>query len=178
MYGILVYGSAAKTKLVKIEKAQRRILRAFFFMHRTDSLSEILTKEGVLIVFELFLVDLIKELFKQIRLESPSQLLDLEIIPENIHATRFRRKQLLPSIYCRTTLKRKSLTNSLRIEHNCLVELKLIPMNLKDLSAITVTNYIMTLTKLYIVDNEDLFNLCFLKMKLSNTHVWFSSSQT
>ena len=91
MYGILVYGSAAKTNLEKIEKAQRRILRAIFFMHRTDSLNEIITKEGVLTVFELFLVELIKELFKQIRLESPSQLLDLGNIPENIHATRFRK---------------------------------------------------------------------------------------
>ena len=142
MYGILVYGSAAKTNLVKIEKAQRRILRAIFFMQRTDSLSEIFTKEGVLTVFELFLVELIKELFKQIRLESPSQLLNLGSMPENIHLTRFRRKQLLPSIYCRTTLKRKSLTNSLRIAHNWLMELKLIPMNLKDLPAITVKNYI------------------------------------
>ena len=118
MYGILVFGSAAKTNLVKIEKAQRRVLRAIVFMHRIDSQSEILTKEGVLTVFELFLVELIKELFKQIRLESPSQLLDLGNIPENIHATWFRRKQLLASSYCRTTLKCKSLTNSLRVAHN------------------------------------------------------------
>ena len=128
-------------------------------MHRTDSLSEFVTKAGIVTVFELFLVDLIKELFKQIRLESPSQLLDLGNIPEKIHATMFRRKQLLPSIYCRTTLKRKSLTNSLRIAHNWLMELNIIPLNLKDLPAITVKNYIMTLTKLYIVDNKYLFNL-------------------
>ena len=76
-------------------------------------------------------------------------------------ATRFRRKQLLPSIYCRTTSKRKSLTNSLRLARNWLIELKLIPMKLKDLPAITVKNYIMTLTTLYIVDNKDLFNLFF-----------------
>ena len=148
MYGILVYGSAANTNLVKIEKAQRRILRAPFCMYRTDSLSEILTKEGVLTVFELFLVELINELFKQIRLKSPSQLSELGNIPEKIHATRFRRKHLLPSTYCRTT-KRKSLTNSLRIAHNWLMELKLIPMNLKDLLAITVKNYIMTLQNIY-----------------------------
>ena len=132
-------------------------------MHRTDSLSEMLTKQGFLTVFELFLVELIKELFKQIRSESPSQLLDLGNIPENIHATRFRRKQLLPSIYCINTKKRKSLTNSLRIAQNWLMELELIPMNLKDLPAITVKNYIMTSTKLYIVDNKDLFNLFFFK---------------
>ena len=139
-------------------------------MHRTDSLSEILTKAGVLTVFELFLVDLIKELFKQIRLESPSQLLDLGNIPENIHATMFRRKQLLPSLYYRTTLKRKSLTNSLRIAHHWVMELKLIPMDLNDLPAFNVNDYMMTLTKLYIVDkkyiqfvflkNQDMYGTC------------------
>ena len=46
-------------------------------MHKTDSLSEIL--KGVLTVFELFLVELIKELFKQIKLESPSSFWILEI---------------------------------------------------------------------------------------------------
>ena len=152
MYGILVYGSAAETNSVKIEKAQRRILMAIIFMHRTDSLNEIFTTEteAVLTVFELFLVELIKELFKQIRLESPSQLLKLGNKPENIHVTRFRRNQLLPSLYSRTTLKRKSLTNSVRIAHNWFMELKLIPMNLKDLPAITVKTYIVTWTKLYI----------------------------
>ena len=64
-------------------------------------------------------------------------------MPENIQAPMFRKKQPLSPIYCRTTLKRKSLTNSLRIAHNWLMELKLIPMNLKDLPAITVKNYIM-----------------------------------
>ena len=64
MYGILVYGSSAKTNLVKNEKAQQRILRVIFLMHRTDSLSEILTNEGVLTVFELFLVKLIKKTVK------------------------------------------------------------------------------------------------------------------
>ena len=123
-------------------------------MHKTDSLSEIL--KGVLTVFELFLVELIKELFKQIKLESPSQLLDLGNTPENIDATRFRRKQLLPSIYCRTTLNRKSLTNSLRVAHNWLMGLKLIPMNLQDLPAITQELF-HDIDKLYLVD-KDLFN--------------------
>ena len=82
MYGILVYGSAAKTNLIKIEKAQRRNLNAIFFMQRTDSLREIFAKEDFLTVFEMFLVELIKELFKQIRLKSPSQLLNLGSMPE------------------------------------------------------------------------------------------------
>ena len=30
-YGLIVYGSASKTNLKKIENAQRRILRAIFF---------------------------------------------------------------------------------------------------------------------------------------------------
>ena len=102
MYGILVYGSAAKTTLVKYEKVQRRILRTVVFMHKTDSLSEIF-KKRYSYSFELFLVELIKEMFKQLKLKSPSQFLDLGSTTEIIRATRFRRKQLLPSIHCRTT---------------------------------------------------------------------------
>ena len=55
VYGILLHGSAAKTNLAKIEKAERPILRAIFFMHRTDSLGEILTKECVITCLSCFL---------------------------------------------------------------------------------------------------------------------------
>ena len=58
-------------------------------MHRRYSLSEILQKEGVLTDFELFLVRLIKQLFKQMRLESPLQLFNLGTTSENMHAIRF-----------------------------------------------------------------------------------------
>ena len=41
-YGLLIYGTAAKSNLRKIEMAQRRILRAFFFKRKYDSLVNVL----------------------------------------------------------------------------------------------------------------------------------------
>ena len=71
---------------------------AIFFMRRKDSLSEILT-EGDLTALELFLLVLLKVRFRQIRLQSPLQLLDLGNTPENIYSYMFRRKQPLPSVH-------------------------------------------------------------------------------
>ena len=74
MDGILAYGSAAKAKLKSIEKVQRRILEEIFVMHRMNDTQRNFNKRRRSHCFELFLVELIKELFIQIRLESPQQL--------------------------------------------------------------------------------------------------------
>ena len=72
-YGILVYGSAAKTNLKKIENAQRRIIRAIFFKKRSESISNLLLENKVLTVFELYMEELVKALFKQLRNETPQK---------------------------------------------------------------------------------------------------------
>ena len=73
-YGLLVYGSAAKTNLQKIECAQRRILRAIFFKKKFDSMVNLLADNKILNLFELLMVEVIQELFKQIRKESYLEL--------------------------------------------------------------------------------------------------------
>ena len=50
-YGILLYGSVAKTFIALIEKVQRRIAGAVFFNRTHNSLTENLMKNGVLRVF-------------------------------------------------------------------------------------------------------------------------------
>ena len=57
-YGLLVYGSAAKTNIVLIEKAQRRILRATY----TESFPSVLTKYQILTASELYISELIHDL--------------------------------------------------------------------------------------------------------------------
>ena len=64
--GLLIYGSAAKTNLQKIETVQRRILRAIFFKTKMDSLSDVLADNKILTVFELFILEIIRELFREI----------------------------------------------------------------------------------------------------------------
>ena len=69
----LSMASAAKTNLKKIENAQRRILRAIFFQKiNMKSVGTNLRKEiVVLTVFELYTMEVFREVFKQIKLESP-----------------------------------------------------------------------------------------------------------
>ena len=61
---------AAKINLKKVGSAQRRILRAYIFRTKHDILKDILERNKILTVFELYTVELVKELFKQLRLEA------------------------------------------------------------------------------------------------------------
>ena len=47
--------------------AQRRILRAIFFKRKYDSLVNIIQQNQILSVFELYLVELIRELLRQFK---------------------------------------------------------------------------------------------------------------
>ena len=51
----------------KIEHAQQRIIRAIFFKKKSDSLQEILQRSKILTVYEIFIVENVKELFRQLR---------------------------------------------------------------------------------------------------------------
>ena len=78
-YGLLVYGSADKTSLVKIEGVQRRIMRSICFKTELDLITERLLDNGGPTVFELHPKELLKEFLRHIRHEPPVQFL-LEII--------------------------------------------------------------------------------------------------
>ena len=65
--------------LSKIEKPQRRSLRATFFNKKFDSLHDILKTKEILTVFELFIVENIKERFGQLRLKPPKSFIVLDV---------------------------------------------------------------------------------------------------
>ena len=65
--GLIVYGEAAETNLKKIENARRRILRAIFFKKKFDSLRDILLDDIIFTVFQLYTLEIVEELFKQLR---------------------------------------------------------------------------------------------------------------
>ena len=81
-YGILIYGSAAKISLGKIEIGQHRILRANFFKTKFDQLTHILFDNGILTVFELYLTASLREFLQPLRHEVPEQYL-FEIKDDN-----------------------------------------------------------------------------------------------
>ena len=81
IYGLLIYASAVKSKLVKIEKAQRRILGAIFFMKGLVSPRDILSENKIPKFFALYIVEVLKELFKTTTLfGKTSTLLTIKIV--------------------------------------------------------------------------------------------------
>ena len=81
----------------------------------------------------MFIVEVMTEVFKQLRLKSPRAYLDTSLDGHNYN-TRRKQKGLLPSTYNRLVLKQRSLTNVLRKAYNWLRLLNLIPPELRNFS--------------------------------------------
>ena len=90
-YGLLLYGTAYKTNMTKIEAVQGRILRAFFSKKKFDSLESVFADNKVLTVFELFQVEILKELFRQLKCKSPRTLLQPNENSNPNYQTRLRK---------------------------------------------------------------------------------------
>ena len=129
-YTLILDETAAKTNLMKNENAQRRILRAIFFRQNFDSLDNIWYEHKIQTVFEMYISELIKGMFKQIRLESPVLFFTPHTYKESHLPTRGSSRKKIPSNYYRTVVKRKCLENSFRKIYNYLLNLDLIPQNL------------------------------------------------
>ena len=73
-YGLLVYGSAVRTNLEKIEMAQRRIIRTIFFKRKFDNLQNILCETELNTVFELFILNVFRETFSQLTFKGTTKI--------------------------------------------------------------------------------------------------------
>ena len=158
-YGLLLYGTAAKSNLSKIETVQRRILRAIYFKRKFDSLENVLADNKILTVFELFMVEILKELFRQLKSESPRILLQINQNSDPKFQTRWNKRNLYTPTYSRTVTNSKSLTNCLQKAYNWLKNLDLVPSLPCKLSPRQLKQYISKITSLYIVDNKQLLEL-------------------
>ena len=158
-YGLLLYGTAAKSNLSKIETVQRRILRAIYFKRKSDSLENVLADNKILTVFELFMVEILKELFRQLKSESPRILLQINQNSDPKFQTRWNKRNLYTPTYSRTVTNSKSLTNCLQKAYNWLKNLDLVPSSPWKMSPRQLKQYISKITSLYIVDNKQLLEL-------------------
>ena len=126
-YGLLNYGSTRKTHLENIHNAQRRIIRAIFFKKPQNSLCEILTKYNILNIHELYIIEVLNEVLKQLKSNSPCGNLSTKI--NHDYNTRRKAKGLLPATTHRTVMQEKSLKNDLNKCYNWLKANDLIPSN-------------------------------------------------
>ena len=72
-YCPLVYGNTSKKNLEEIDRVQRKIIRAIFFRKKYESLGLTLIDNKIHTVYELYVIELVKKLFKQIKSKSPLQ---------------------------------------------------------------------------------------------------------
>ena len=159
-YGLLIYGSAARTNLEKIEMAQRRIIRAILFKKKYDSLQDILRQTKLNTVFELFILDVFREIFNQLRSNGTTKF--SKLVAETKHQkTRGSKKGILPIPYSRTKSKSKSVELTLIRGYNWLLKLNLIPVGIETMSQAQIKTYLKDLNRLFITDSSDLFVLFF-----------------
>ena len=156
-----MYGSADKTNPKKIENAQRRILRAVFFKKNFDSLRDILLDNKNSTAFKFYTLEIVKELFKQLRNESAVQYLEIPNASDAIMTTRWRAKGLFSTTYSRFVTNWKSLENTLRKTYNWLKWFDWIPNDINKLSSPKMRAYLTKLGSLYIIYNKELHSILF-----------------
>ena len=100
---------------------------------KIDPMVNILADHKILNVFELFMVEELRKLFKQIRKESSLELSLTFTTGKSIN-TRRTVKGLLDVPYNRAIVKRKKLSNTMIRAYNWLLDFDLIPENLGDLT--------------------------------------------
>ena len=146
-----------------MKKRNEEFYELFFFKKKFDSSRDLFRTNKILTVFELFILENIKELFRQLRLEAPKSFIVLDANDVRTYTTRWNMKKLIPAQYNRTVLKRRSLENFLRLTYNWLMEAELIPKEVRKLSSYQVKKLITTITTNYVVDNKYLFAYYFEK---------------
>ena len=118
-YGHLVYGNDAKHNSMKINR-----------------------------VFELYILEVLKELWKKLPRETLLNVLQSNEPPKQRSISRWASKGHFRPTYNGTVASRKALSNPLQKAINWLTEMKTLPSNLKDLSQLQVKKLISEISSI------------------------------
>ena len=160
-YGLVVHGSAAKTNLQKTETVKWRFIRATFLKTRLKTLVNVVSYHRIRNVSELFIMEIIHELFKEIRNESSLKLIDINISTHKSLVTSWTSRSPIDIPYSRTVVKRRSLANTMIRAYNFFMDLKLIPDDPGNLTKNQMSFYITNVISVYIMDNKDAMSIYF-----------------
>ena len=69
-YGLLVYARAAKTIFEKFEKTQKKLQPAIVLENKYEDVDPIVKRGSVVTVFELYVMEVSGNIFKQLKIES------------------------------------------------------------------------------------------------------------
>ena len=112
------------------------------FFSYTESLFTVLTKYKILNASELSVSELIREVFLQLRGNSPPNILTHASNPCT-HKTRRKQHGIFPSLHCRKVTKKKSVDNGIRVYYNWLKTCDLIPLDITN----SISNRMNSYTK-------------------------------
>ena len=130
----------------------------FFFKKYAESLSTALTKNKILTTSELHIFELIREIFLQLRGNSPFNILTHASNPCTYETSR-KQHGLFPSLYCRTVTKKKSIENAIRVCYNWLKTFDLIPLDITILSSDQMNSYMKNICLNYVAGCTEIFIL-------------------
>ena len=95
-YGLTVYGTAAKTVLKRKSKHLREEFREHFIRKKIDSLAHILEGKNIFTNVEVYIIEKLYEISRQLRYEAPTQYKDSIDNNASQYSTRWKSKGLLP----------------------------------------------------------------------------------
>ena len=156
-YGLLAYRATKKTIFQPIENEPWRIFRAVFHKKPVDSLQEIMANHHLQTIHQFFLSQIVSELFRQTRRNSPFNFLGTILIPKEV-INRRREKGLLPNQSSRTKLRQRFLKISILKLYDWLHSSNLIPYDLKNFNRYQVKSYLNLLNHNNVRCNQDLFH--------------------
>lgn len=129
-YCVPVWGCATKTSFIKIERAQRAVLKVKNFKTFRSPTSELYSTSGVMTVRQLFVLRLILRKHLMVPLRDPSKRIKIRVCPVPPHRTTFSTRQCIVSS---------------AIIYNCVNNvLNLLPLNRHEVKR-RLTNFLLTL---------------------------------
>ena len=132
-----------------------------FSKKKSESLQNIIEDKNFLTVYEMYISELVIELFRQLRGNSPFDHMKDHFVPYEINKRR-KSKSLLPVTIDRTQLKRRSLKNAVIKTYNWLKSCDLMPEKVESLTNTQVKNHLRQIMELFIPNNKELFELFYV----------------
>ena len=159
-YGVLIYGCTYKHHLNEILKLQRRIIRAIFYLRKTDSLEHIIQINKLFTVFELHVREVFREVFTNLRQGTFWTKYNFTS-DSSQKQTRSVSKGKLKMISSRSNVRKHSIANKVVKAYNILQECDLDVTKYRDLSEGAFRVFFKKFFENYIVGASDFIDLFF-----------------
>ena len=165
VFWIMTVQPKRKSSTCRKENAQRRSIRAIFFKKKSESLQNIIKDKKFLTVHEIYISELVIELFRQLRRISPFGHMEDHFVPYEVNKRR-KTKNLLPVTIDRTQLKKRCLENDVIKTYNWLNSCDLMPQKVESLTNEQVKTHLCQIIELFIPNNKKLRIISRHKTKL------------